>query len=76
MINLIEVRNFDEIVQNLINAIHDKVPEADSKEGTFIRDVLAKTDNRIIATVFPAHYYRIQEIFNEVSKTHRKVVVM
>lgn len=36
---MIEVRNFDEIVQNLINAIHDKVPEADSKEGTFIRDV-------------------------------------
>ena len=36
---MIEVRNFDEIVQNLINAIHDKIPEADSKEGTFIRDV-------------------------------------
>ena len=24
----------------------------------------------------PAHFYRIQEIFNEVSKTHRKIVVM
>ncbi len=42
----------------------------------FIRDVLAKTDNRIIATIFPAHYYRIQEIFDEVSKTHRKIVIM
>ncbi|MBR4693322.1 MAG: ribonuclease J [Bacilli bacterium] len=42
----------------------------------FIRDVLAKTNNRIIATIFPAHYYRIQEIFDEVSKTHRKIVVM
>lgn len=42
----------------------------------FIRDVLAKTEDRIIATIMPAHYYRIQEIFNEVSKTHRKVVIM
>ena len=42
----------------------------------FIRDVLAKTDNRIIATIFPAHYYRIQEIFDEVSRTHRKIVIM
>lgn len=44
--------------------------------SSFIRDVLAKTDDRIIATIFPAHYYRIQEIFNEVSKTHRKIVIM
>lgn len=42
----------------------------------FIRTVLAKNENRIIATVFPAHIYRIQEIFNEVSKTHRKIVIM
>ena len=42
----------------------------------FIREVLAKNENRIIATVFPAHFYRIQEIFNEVSNTHRKVVIM
>ena len=38
--------------------------------------VLNGTDDRIIATVMPAHYYRIQEIFNEVSKTHRKIVIM
>ena len=42
----------------------------------FIREVLAKNSNRIIATIFPAHFYRIQEIFNEVSKTHRKIVIM
>ena len=42
----------------------------------FIREVLHKNENRIIATVLPAHFYRIQEIFNEVSKTHRKVVIM
>ena len=43
---------------------------------SFIIEVLAKTENRIIATIFPAHYYRIQEIFDEVSKTHRKVCIM
>lgn len=42
----------------------------------FIREVLAKNSNRIIATIFPAHFYRIQEMFNEVSKTHRKIVIM
>ena len=42
----------------------------------FIREVLNKNEHRIIATIFPSHYYRIQEIFNEVSKTHRKFVVM
>ena len=42
----------------------------------FIRDVLAKNENRIICTIMTAHIYRVQEIFNEVSKTKRKVVIM
>jgi len=41
-----------------------------------IREVLSRYDGRIIMTVFPSHYYRMQEIFNEVSKTHRKLVIM
>ena len=44
--------------------------------SNFVREVLAKTSGRIIATILPAHYYRIQEIFNEVGNTHRKVVIM
>ena len=42
----------------------------------FIRDVFAKNENRIICTIMSAHVYRIQEIFNEVLKTKRKVVIM
>ena len=42
----------------------------------FIREVLYKNEGRIIATITPAHFYRIQEIFDEVSKTHRKIVIM
>lgn len=47
-----------------------------NRVSSFIRDVITKADDRIIATVFPAHFYRIQELFNEVSKTHRKIVIM
>ena len=47
-----------------------------NRVGDFVREVLNKNDNRIIATIFPAHFSRIQEIFDEVSKTHRKLVIM
>ena len=47
-----------------------------NRVSDFIREVLNSTDNRIIATVFPSHFYRIQEIFNEVSRTQRKIVIM
>ncbi len=47
-----------------------------NRVGGFIREVLLKNEHRIIATVFPSHIYRVQEIFNEIGKTHRKVVIM
>lgn len=47
-----------------------------NRVASFIREVLNKNENRIIATIFPAHFYRIQEIFDEVSNTHRKIVIM
>ena len=47
-----------------------------NRVASFIREVLIKNEFRIIATVMPAHFYRIQEIFDEVSKTHRKIVIM
>ncbi|MDO4996196.1 MAG: ribonuclease J [Bacilli bacterium] len=47
-----------------------------NRTNKFIRDVLRKYDNRIICTIFPGHFQRIQEIFDEVSNTHRKVVIM
>ncbi len=42
----------------------------------FIREVFAKNPNRIICTIMTAHIYRVQEIFDEVMKTKRKVVIM
>lgn len=42
----------------------------------FIGQTIRKHDDRIVMNIKPAHLYRIQEIFDEVSKTHRKVVIM
>ena len=47
-----------------------------NRTSKFIKEVLHKNENRIICTIFPGHFQRIQEIFDEVSKTHRKVVIM
>ncbi len=47
-----------------------------NRTSGFIREVLNKNDHRIICTIFPGHYQRIQEILDEVSTTHRKVVIM
>ncbi len=47
-----------------------------NRVGDFIRQVLQKNENRIIATIFPAHISRLQEILDEVSKTKRQVIIM
>ncbi len=41
-----------------------------------IKDTLNRTENRVIVNVFTAHVSRIEELFNEISKTTRRVVVM
>ncbi len=41
-----------------------------------INDVFLHNEGRIIITVFTNHISRLQELFNEVSKTHRKIVIM
>lgn len=47
-----------------------------NRVAKLIRDTLNKTENRIIVNVFTAHVSRIEELFNEISKTTRRVVVM
>jgi len=41
-----------------------------------VRETLNKAEGRIIFNVLNSHLYRIQELFNEVSKTDRKIVIM
>lgn len=47
-----------------------------NRTANFIKEVLHKNEYRIICTVFPGHFQRIQEILDEVSNTHRKLVIM
>lgn len=44
--------------------------------SNLIRETLNNTDNRIIFNILDTHLYRIQELFNEVVKTDRKIVIM
>lgn len=39
-------------------------------------DLLNQTDERVIISIFPEHVYRIQEIFDSIAKTKRKIVLM
>ncbi len=43
---------------------------------SLIRETLTKNEGRIIFNVLNSHLYRIQELFNEVEKTDRKIVIM
>lgn len=47
-----------------------------NRVADFIREVLSRNEYRVIATIMPAHFYRIQEIFDEVSNTNRKIIIM
>ena len=47
-----------------------------NRMSDFVSEVINKTNDRIIATILPAHIYRVQEIFNEVMRTHKKVIIM
>ena len=42
----------------------------------FFKDIIKHNEKRIIFSVLPNHLYTIEEIFNAVASTHRKVVVM
>lgn len=46
------------------------------KLENFFKDVVKHNEKRILFSVLPDHLYTIQEIFNSVASTHRKVVVM
>lgn len=40
------------------------------------KDLINKIQGRVLVSIFPDHLYTIQEIFNSLDNTHRKVVIM
>ena len=43
---------------------------------TFFKDSIKHHENRMLFALLPTHIYTIQEIFDAVANTHRKVVIM
>ena len=64
------------LMNESLYANHPGFTSPNHRVNGFIREVLNNNPDRIIASVLPAHIFRIQEIFDEVSKTHRKIVIM
>ena len=56
----------------------DKVGYTSPKQriSEYVWNTFSKTENRVIVTVFPSHIYQIQEIFDQLAKTERKIVIM
>lgn len=46
------------------------------RTSTVIREILNKTDGRILYNVYQTQLYRIQELFNELMSTKRNVVIL
>ena len=46
------------------------------RTGSAIREILNRTDGRILYNIYQAQLYRIQELFNEIKNTKRNVVIM
>ncbi len=46
------------------------------KLTTFFKDLINRTQNRMIFTVLPIHLYTIEEIFEAAKNSHRKIVIM
>lgn len=43
---------------------------------SYIKNILDKSSNRVIFSVYDEQIYRIQELFNAISKTNRRIVIM
>lgn len=46
------------------------------KFENFYKDIINKAEKRVLIPIFLDHLYTIQEIFNALENTHRKVVIM
>ncbi len=44
--------------------------------SSYIKEALIRNENRIIFNIYSNNICRIQELFDEVSKTHRKIIIM
>lgn len=53
---MLDIKTLNEVIINVINNIHDSVPEADTKEGTFLRDVIIDPTSKEFADIYDDLY--------------------
>ena len=64
------------LLSESIYAEHAGHTSPNNRVYDFIKEVLGKNKDRVIATIQPAHIYRLQEILNASVKTHKTVIFM
>ena len=64
------------LLNESLYANHKGYTSPNHRVNHFIREQLNTYPNRFIMSILPAHIFRIQEIFDEVSSTNRKIVIM
>lgn len=53
---MLNIKTMNEIIMNIINNIHDSLPEADIKEGTFLRDVIINPVSKEFSDIYDNLY--------------------
>ena len=64
------------LLNESLYANHKGYTSPNHRVNHFIREQLNTYPDRFIMSILPAHIFRIQEIFDEVSSTNRKIVIM
>ena len=64
------------LMNESLYANHKGYTSPNHRVNHFIREQLNTYPDRFIMSILPAHIFRIQEIFDEVSSTNRKIVIM
>ena len=64
------------LLNESLYANHKGYTSPNHRVNHFIREQLNTYPDRFIMSVLPAHIFRLQEIFDEVSSTNRKIVIM
>ena len=55
---MLNIKTLNEVVINIINNIYDAIPEADTKEGTFLRDVIIDPVAHEFSDIYKTLYNR------------------
>jgi phage-related baseplate assembly protein len=53
---MITTKTLNEVILNIINNIHDALPEADTKEGTWLRDIVIDPVSNEVADIYDDEY--------------------